>query len=123
MKVLIILIKQFDELPKKIFGSKFLTDKNIVKKILNLANFRDKDVIEIGPGKGALTEEILKRNPKSLLLIEKDNNLSSLLVSRFSSYRFINIINSDILKFDFENLKKKNILFLEICLIIFHHKF
>ena len=107
---------------KKSLGQNFLTDKNIVKKILNLANFRDKDVIEIGPGKGALTEEILKRNPKSLLLIEKDNNLSSLLVSRFSSYRFINIINSDDIKFDFENLKKKYIIF-EICLIIFHHKF
>ena len=53
--VLIILIKQFDELP---YLNKILTDKNIVKKILNLANFRDKDVIEIGPGKGALTEEI-----------------------------------------------------------------
>ena len=57
---------------KKSLGQNFLIDKNIIKKIVNLINFKDKNVVEIGPGKGALTEEILKKNPKSLIVIEKD---------------------------------------------------
>ena len=46
---------------KKSLGQNFLIDKNIIKKIVSLINFKDKNVIEIGPGKGALTEEILKK--------------------------------------------------------------
>ena len=60
---------------KKSLGQNFLIDKNIIKKIINTVDIRNKNIIEIGPGKGALTEEILKNNPKSLILIEKDNSL------------------------------------------------
>ena len=60
---------------KKSLGQNFLIDQNIIKKIVNLKDIRNKDVIEIGPGKGALTKEILKKNPKSLILIEKDSSL------------------------------------------------
>ena len=56
-------------------GQNFLIDKNIVKKIVNLENLKGKDIIEIGPGKGALTEEILNSNPNSIKLIEKDSNI------------------------------------------------
>ena len=51
---------------KKSLGQNFLIDKNIIIKILNLVNVHDRNIIEIGPGQGALTEEILKRNPKYL---------------------------------------------------------
>ena len=61
---------------KKSLGQNFLIDKNIIKKIVNLVDIKNKDIIEIGSGKGALTEEILKKNPKSLSLIEKDNRLA-----------------------------------------------
>ena len=64
---------------KKSLGQNFLIDKNIVKKILNLIEIKNKNIIEIGPGEGAVTEEILKRKPKSLILIEKDYNLSKKL--------------------------------------------
>ena len=47
---------------KKSLGQNFLIDKNIVKKISNITNLKNKDVIEIGPGKGSLTDEILKKN-------------------------------------------------------------
>ena len=60
---------------KKSLGQNFLIDKNIIKKILNLINLKSKDIVEIGPGKGALTDEILKKKPKSLILLEKDNEL------------------------------------------------
>ena len=51
---------------KKSLGQNFLIDKNIIKKIINSVDIRNKNIVEIGPGKGALTEEILKNNPKSL---------------------------------------------------------
>ena len=56
---------------KKSLGQNFLIDKNIIDKIINLTNIENRDIVEIGPGKGALTEEILKKKPKSLTLIEK----------------------------------------------------
>ena len=62
--------------PKKSLGQNFLIDKNIIKKIINLKNIKNKNVIEIGPGKGALTNEILNKKTKSLILIEKDIQLS-----------------------------------------------
>ena len=45
---------------KKSLGQNFLIDKNIIKKIISIVDIRNKNIIEIGPGKGALTEEILK---------------------------------------------------------------
>ena len=57
---------------KKSLGQNFLSDQNIIKKIINLTDIRNKNIIEIGPGKGALTNEILSKKPKSLILIEKD---------------------------------------------------
>ena len=46
---------------KKSLGQNFLIDKNIIKKIIGLSNLKNKNVIEIGSGKGALTEYILKK--------------------------------------------------------------
>ena len=46
---------------KKSLGQNFLNDQNIIKKIINLVNIRDQHVLEIGPGKGALTDQILKK--------------------------------------------------------------
>ena len=93
---------------KKSLGQNFLIDFNIVKKIVNLVNIKSKNIIEIGPGKGAITDEIIKKNPKSLLLIEKDDNLYKELDMKFSSQKKIKIFNSDILKFDLEKKIKKN---------------
>ena len=55
---------------KKSLGQNFLTDKNIIEKIVNLSSIYNQNIFEIGPGNGALTEVILKKNPKSLILIE-----------------------------------------------------
>ena len=61
--------------PKKSLGQNFLLDKNIIKKIIGSTSVKDRDIIEIGPGKGSLTSEIIKKNPKSLTIIEKDDFL------------------------------------------------
>ena len=93
---------------KKSLGQNFLIDKNIIKKIINLSKIEKKNVIEIGPGKGALTEEILKKNPKSLTLIEKDNNFFLNLKEKYSKNKLVNVYNEDILRFDIEKLDYKN---------------
>ena len=68
---------------KKSLGQNFLIDKNIIKKIINLTEFKNKNIIEIGPGKGALTNEILNKNPKSLTLIERFRELADLLKEKY----------------------------------------
>ena len=60
---------------KKSLGQNFLKDKNIIKKIINLTEIKNRNIVEIGPGEGALTEEILNKDPKSLSIIEKDFDL------------------------------------------------
>ena len=61
--------------PKKSLSQNFLKDKNISNKIVNLINLEGKDILEIGPGYGFLTDNILERNPKKVYLIEKDFDL------------------------------------------------
>ena len=92
---------------KKSLGQNFLIDKNIIKKIINVVDIKNKNVIEIGPGKGALTEEILKKNPVSVTLIEKDNSLFKNLILKFSHNNTLKIYNDDILKINIEKLIKE----------------
>ena len=64
--------------PKKSLGQNFLNDKKILTQIVETGKIKKKDIIlEIGPGTGNLTNEILKKSPKKLLVVEKDNNLSN----------------------------------------------
>ena len=58
-------------------------DKNIIKKIVNTTNVKDKIVLEIGPGTGNLTSEILIKSPKKIYVIEKDESLVSYLKKNF----------------------------------------
>ncbi len=93
---------------KKSLGQNFLIDKNIVKKIINLTKVENQNILEIGAGKGALTVEILKKKPKSLIIIEKDFNLAKELKEKYKNYKKVKIINMDILKLDIEKKIKKN---------------
>ena len=82
---------------KKKLGQNFLIDKNILKNIINLSTIKKSDyILEIGPGSGNLTTEILKKNPKKLVVVEKDKELISLLQNKFNKQ--IEILNFDILK-------------------------
>ena len=89
---------------KKSLGQNFLIDKNIVLKIINLTKIKNKNIIEIGPGKGALTEKILEKKPKKLLLVEKDNDLYHHLKKKYLGLKNVKILNEDILKFDIEKI-------------------
>jgi 16S rRNA (adenine1518-N6/adenine1519-N6)-dimethyltransferase len=92
---------------KKSLGQNFLFDKNIIKKIINLTNIKNRNVIEIGPGRGALTDEILKKKPKSLILIEKDFNLAKELIAKYNKVKFLKVHNKDILQFNIEKIVSK----------------
>ena len=81
---------------KKSLGQNFLIDQNIIEKILDLVEIKDRSILEIGPGTGNLTSKILEKNPKKLIVIEKDNRLIDLLKDNFGSK--INVINDDVLK-------------------------
>ena len=97
---------------KKSLGQNFLIDKNIINKILSLAKIKDRNIVEIGPGKGALTDEIIKKKPKTLLIIEKDNLLFDLLIEKYSKFKYVKVVNADILKFDLEkNIKSNSVIF------------
>ena len=83
---------------KKSLGQNFLIDKNILEKISNITNIENKTVLEIGPGTGNLTSYILKKKPKKIVVIEKDNELALNLHKKFEDN--LTIINNDVLKID-----------------------
>ena len=82
--------------PKKSLGQNFLIDKNIIRKIVSISKILNKDVMEIGPGTGNLTEYILKEKPNKIFLIEKDKVLCDQLKLKFQNK--VVIKNEDILK-------------------------
>ena len=81
---------------KKSLGQNFLIDRNVLEQIVDTVDIFNKEVLEIGPGSGNLTTFILKKKPKKIYVIEKDDNLSSLLEEKF--YNEIIVINEDVLK-------------------------
>ena len=83
---------------KKSLGQNFLTDRLILEKIVNSAPIENRTVLEVGPGTGNLTSFILKKNPKKLFVIEKDNNLAVNLDNIFKDQ--LTLINDDILNID-----------------------
>ena len=92
---------------KKSLGQNFLTDRNILEKIVNVTTIRNKVVFEVGPGTGNLTSFILKNNPKKMFVIEKDDDLAKNLTETFKDQ--LTIINDDILNIDENLLFKENL--------------
>ena len=93
---------------KKSLGQNFLIDKNIIDKIINTVSITGNEILEVGPGTGNLTKEILKNNPSKMYLVEKDTflaeNLKEIIDER------VKIFNEDILKFDENSLSKNKII-------------
>ena len=87
---------------KKSLGQNFLIDKNILEKIVNITDIKDKNILEIGPGTGNLTSYILNKNPKKFFVIEKDDELAINLKNKFDNKLII--INDDVLNVDEANL-------------------
>jgi 16S rRNA (adenine1518-N6/adenine1519-N6)-dimethyltransferase len=68
---------------KKSLGQNFLIDKNIIDKITSTVSIQGNEVLEVGPGTGNLTKEILKNNPSKMYLVEKDTFLAENLKEIF----------------------------------------
>ena len=76
--------------PKKNLGQNFLIDKNIINLIVDLGKINQNDnVLEVGPGTGNLTEAILLKKPKKLIVIEKDKSLALVLEKKFNKNNII----------------------------------
>ena len=87
---------------KKSLGQNFLVDKNILDKIANVTQITDKTILEVGPGTGNLTSVILKKKPKKVFVVEKDEDLVNHLEESFKNQ--LTIINDDILKINESSL-------------------
>lgn len=94
------ILKKYDFLFKKSLGQNFLIDSNILRRITETAELdKETDVIEIGPGIGALTEH-LARTSKRVLAFEIDQRLMSILPDTLAAYDNVEVVNEDILKVD-----------------------
>ena len=96
---------------KKSLGQNFLNNKKILEKICRIQDLNNKHVVEVGPGKGFLTEFLLKENPKNLTVIEKDKRLKPFLEKIKKRYpNKLHILFDDALKLDLTNLTKNKII-------------
>jgi 16S rRNA (adenine1518-N6/adenine1519-N6)-dimethyltransferase len=91
---------------RKRFGQNFLIDSQIIERIVATIAPKDDDkLIEIGPGKGALTLPLLE-NLKTMKVIEIDRDLISILESQ--NHKNLNVIQADALNFNFSELEQKS---------------
>ena len=87
--------------PSKRFGQHFLKDKRTVQRIVDaLAPREDETIIEIGPGTGALTSQLIERTGR-LIAVEFDNKLAPLLTDQFSDFANFKLVMADALATDF----------------------
>ena len=93
---------------KKSLGQNFLIDRNVLEQIVDTVDIFNKEVLEIGPGSGNLTTFILKKKPKKIYVIEKDDNLSSLLEEKFCNE--IIVINEDVLKISEDKISNEKLI-------------
>ena len=92
---------------KKSFGQNFLTDTNILQKIVDTAEIdKNVNVIEIGPGIGALTE-FLAENAAEVMAFEIDDRLVPILEDTLRDHDNVNVINEDVLKADLQTRVKE----------------
>jgi len=105
--------KKYNLKPNKTLGQNFLSDKRVLRDIVSSAEVSENDtVIEIGPGLGGLTEELVK-SAKKVIAIEKDKDLVGFLKKKFSGLKNLDIIEGDIRErisiFELKNLNYQNL--------------
>lgn len=98
------LLKRYAIEPKKSLGQNFLVQDEALLKIASYIDISGADVIEVGPGYGALTEKLITASPASLTLVEYDPKMIAILQDRWSRGEFhfsgkLDIFEQDVLKF------------------------
>lgn len=103
------ILKEYNIRPSKRLGQNFLIDKNIQRKIIDTLKAGKEDTfLEIGPGLGALTEELCKR-AKKVIAIEKDRRLFDFFLKN-ASFNNLELIQGDILEYNFNNKSRIKII-------------
>lgn len=101
------IMNKYNIYANKNLGQNFLVDDDIVKKIVEESNITSEDLaIEIGPGLGTLTKELLNMAGK-VIAIELDKKMLQILEDRFSLYNNFKLINNDVLKTDLKAIIQK----------------
>ena len=102
------ILKKYKITANKSLGQNFLINDDAIEKIVDSSEITDTDlVIEIGPGLGTLTNELLKK-AKKVIAIELDNRMIRILNDRFSLNHNFELINEDVLKVNLNELIQKN---------------
>ena len=100
-------MKKYNIKANKSLGQNFLINDNVVSEIIKTSNITNEDlIIEIGPGLGTLTKEILKKAGK-VIVVELDKKMVQILNDRFGNEEKFNIINKDVLKVDLNKIIKE----------------
>ena len=101
------ILKKYNIRANKSLGQNFLVNQNVVDEIVNSAEISKEDlIIEIGPGLGTLTKQLLEKAGK-VICIELDERMIKILNDRFSLYDNFEIINDDVLKVDLNQIIEK----------------
>ncbi|WAM31371.1 16S rRNA (adenine(1518)-N(6)/adenine(1519)-N(6))-dimethyltransferase RsmA [Caldicellulosiruptor naganoensis] len=100
---LLSLLEKYSLKPNKKLGQNFLIDENIVRKIINLAEVDQKEVLEIGAGPGTLTT-FLSQKAKKVFAVEIDKKILNVLKEVCQNLSNVEIINQDFLKLNVKNL-------------------
>ena len=104
------IMKKYHVKANKSLGQNFLIDENVINEIIKNSEISEKDcIIEIGPGLGTLTKELLEKAGE-VVCVELDKKMIPILKDRFSLYKNFELINDDILKVNLKELikEKKN---------------
>ena len=101
------IINKYKVKANKNLGQNFLINEEVVSQIIDKSNVNKNDlIIEIGPGLGTLTQELLEKAGK-VVCIELDNNMVKILQDRFKLYKNFELINADILKVNLHEIIRK----------------
>lgn len=101
------IMNKYNIKANKSLGQNFLISEDAVNSIVECANISKQDlIIEIGPGLGTLTQELLEQAGK-VICIELDTKMVNILQDRFALYENIEIINEDVLKVNLQELIEK----------------
>jgi 16S rRNA (adenine1518-N6/adenine1519-N6)-dimethyltransferase len=104
------LLQSYNVVLRKRLGQNLLVDPNILDKILDLAQIREDDcILEIGPGLGALTQELVRR-ARGVVAVEYDRKLCQILKEIFAGTQNLIVINADLLSLDLAPLAEEHTL-------------
>jgi 16S rRNA (adenine1518-N6/adenine1519-N6)-dimethyltransferase len=99
---------QIPSYAKKSLGQNFLVDDNYIRKIIDAVDPADGDtIVEIGPGRGAITEKLIASGA-NVIAIELDRELVPVLREQFPNAAYFTVVEADAIEFDFASLNAAN---------------